>query len=104
MIRDLWKVLSEFFFNPLKVFWACFALAFLILVADGSLLRLWGLHRNEQRMNDRIQAYQRNTEKLQTQLELANRPEFVAEKARDRFDLVGEDEMVFVFPSDDAEQ
>lgn len=97
MISKISSLITNFFESPSKVFLTCFVFAFVFLVADGSLIQLWGLHRNHLRLKESIVKYETHVNELEEQLKLANRPEFVEKKARDRFDLVNKDEIVFVF-------
>ena len=94
------KSMSSFFGDPAKVFWSCCCCAFLFLVVDGSLIQLWGMRRDEARMNERIAKYRKDIRKLQTHIELASKPQYMEESVRDRFDMVGPDEIVFVFPNE----
>lgn len=87
----------ELFYRPSRVLWVCLGLTFSILVFDGSLLRLWGLHRNFDRIEANIVELKGKSSALEEKLRLANRPEFVEKQARDRLDLVGKDELVFIF-------
>lgn len=98
MINRICQSVILFFNRPLKVLALCAVFAFLVLVVDGSLLQLWGLHRKQGRIDQKIDKYRTDIKKLQSELNLARQPEFVAKKARDRFDLVNKDEIVFVFP------
>ena len=98
VIKKVFVLITEYFCSPAKVFATCCALAFVVLIGDGTLIQLWGLHKNKDRMQSRIENYRDKISNLRRQLELANQPEFVERKARDRFDLVGKDEIVFLFP------
>ncbi len=77
--------------------WICLGLVLLNLVLDGSLFRLWSLHRDF----DALQVARTNLEsqnlKLEAQLKRAKDPAFLEREARDRFDLVSEGDLVFVF-------
>lgn len=94
----LLKVLLD---NPLKVLWLCLALAFVNLVLDGSLLRLWSLHRDHKQIQSQITEIKSKTEIMQVKLAKASDPAFIQREAIDRFDLVGEGELVFVFSEED---
>ena len=93
-------IVGSYFNSPGKVLLSCLALAFALLVTDGTLIQLWSLHRNKDLVKTRIETYRTDIKNLQSELEQANQPEFVEKRARARFDLVGKDEIVFVFSED----
>ena len=98
MILKLSRLVTTYFNSPGRVFISCLALAFVWLIGDGTLIHLWGTHKNADRLGQRIASYKAEIKSLEEQLELSNQPDFVEKKARDRFDLVGKDEIIFVFP------
>lgn len=67
------------------------------LVLDGSLFRLWKLHRDFNQLNSDIASLQGQHLALKNQLTKAKDPAFMEREARDRFDLVSEGDLVFVF-------
>lgn len=83
--------------QPMKVLWICLAVAFINLVVDGSLLQLWSLHRNSTRLAEQSKQLQTEATLLETKIEKASDPDFMERQARDRFDLVNEGDLVFVF-------
>jgi cell division protein FtsB len=88
--------------TPQKVIWICLGLIMLNMVIDGSLFRLWGLHRDYQEIQNNIQSLEQQNQKLKMQLEKARDPAFLEREARDRFDLVSEGDLVFVFSEEEG--
>ncbi len=78
----------------------CMAFAFVHLVLDGTLLRLWALHRDQGLIQNKISDLLLESEKLQIKIDQSFDPNFIEQQARDRFDLVSEGELVFVFSPD----
>ena len=77
--------------------WICLTLLVLNLGIDGSLFRLWSLyseHANILRNTSTIETQNRD---LRARLQTARDPAFLEREARDRFDLVSEGDLVFVF-------
>lgn len=72
------------------------------LVLDGSLLRLWSLHRDHDSIQEKIQVLQSKTTEMKARLAKAKDPAFLEREARDRFDLVSEGDLVFVFSEEEA--
>ncbi|OQW47224.1 MAG: hypothetical protein A4S09_15640 [Proteobacteria bacterium SG_bin7] len=89
--------LNHWLNSPIKVFWACIGIIFLILISDGSVFRLWNLHGDQERITKNIAKLERDFQVLDGQYLKVNDPEFLEQQARDRLDLAGEDELIFVF-------
>jgi cell division protein FtsB len=100
MIKRFSLSVSDLFNSPLRVLTICFAFGFLTLILDGTLLRLWSLHREHDRIEQSISEIQTQSKVLGRQISKAKEMEFVERQARDRFDLVGENDLVFVFSNE----
>ncbi|MFP5518709.1 MAG: septum formation initiator family protein [Bdellovibrionia bacterium] len=83
--------------EPTRVFFVCFVLGFLYLTFNGNFFRLWGLHRDVERLQTEILLAQKAGSHLDTQLKQAKDPVFIERQARDRLDLASEHDLVFVF-------
>ncbi|WP_255490050.1 septum formation initiator family protein [Bdellovibrio sp. KM01] len=68
------------------------------IVLNGNLWRLWGLHRDFDRISTEINDSKKATLDLEVQLKQAKDPAFIERQARDKLDLAGEHDLVFVFP------
>lgn len=68
------------------------------LIMNGLLWRLWGLHRDYERLTAEISETEGAIEKLNAQLRQAKDPSFIERQARDKLDLVSDKDLVFVFP------
>lgn len=101
-LDGFFRTLNHLLQSPLKVAWVCLGLVTLNLVLDGSLFRLWTLHRDYQTLQSDIQSVTKQNEKLKGQLHRAKDPAFLEREARDRFDLVSEGDLVFVFSEEEA--
>jgi hypothetical protein len=97
MIVQGGATIHRFLNVPAKVFWLCMGFVAVSLVLNGSLLRVYGLHRDEARI--RAQTSQMNAQilDLNGQLRQAQDPVFMERQALDRYDLVDENDLVFVF-------
>lgn len=92
--------LRRFLQRPGRVFVVCFLFFAMSLVFDGILWRLWGLRRDHDRMGSEISSLHGEIRSLDRQLKQARDPAFIERQARDRLDLVGENDLVFVFPEE----
>lgn len=68
---------------------------------DGSLFRLWSLHRDATSLQTKIATVQAQNADLRKRLLRAKDPAFLEREARDRFDLVSEGDLVFVFSDEE---
>jgi cell division protein FtsB len=101
MIRQLFaqiaKIVSQFLQHPFQVFVVCICLVSAGLVFDGSLIRLWRLHRDSNEIVHRMQVLQNDSKDLESKIQRARDPNFIELEARDKFDLASEGDLIFVF-------
>ncbi|MGE4131094.1 MAG: septum formation initiator family protein [Bdellovibrionales bacterium] len=88
--------------TPQKVIWICLGLVLLNLIMDGSLFRLVSLYQDQQEIAAKTADLEKQTVVLQSMVKKARDPAFLEKQARDRFDLVSEGDLVFVFSEDEA--
>ena len=91
-IRD---ILSQ----PRLVGILCIIFVISTAILNGVLWRLWALHRDhDRRVHEMLLAHQ-NISQLRTHLDQARDPAYIERQARDRLDLVSENDLIFVFPT-----
>ena len=83
--------------HPIKVIWLCLLFAFINLIADGTLIQLWSLNRNLERLQTETQKVKQQLVEVRGDIQKASDPDFLEQQARERFDLVNEGDLVFVF-------
>lgn len=88
----------NFLNHPGKVTLLCVVFFTITLIMNGLLWRLWGLHRDFERITVEMSKARQDIEKLNAQLKQAKDPSFIERQARDKLDLVSEKDLVFVFP------
>jgi hypothetical protein len=89
--------IRELLEQPLKIFWLCLALVFVSLLLNGSLIRLYGLHRDYDRIQEQIIAVRVQIFQLRKQMSVVQDPSYIERQALDRYDLVEENDLIFVF-------
>lgn len=87
--------------RPLIVLSICSFLAFINLVIDGSLLRIWGLHQEIHGVRQQSYDYNDKINAMNKKIKRAADPEFIKQEAVDRLDMVHEGDLVFVFSDED---
>ncbi len=102
ILIGFFRSLNNLLHSPQKVIGLCLTLVILNLIVDGSLLRWWSLHRDYNLIQKSIQILEQQNAKLKVQLRKAKDPMFLEREARDRFDLVSEGDLVFVFSEEEG--
>lgn len=85
--------------QPKKIAIACFIFVTMSAVFNGVLWRLWALHTDQQKRQGEIVLAHQNILRLRELLTQATDPVYIEKQARDRLDLAGEKDLVFVFPT-----
>lgn len=91
------RSINSLLYRPTRILWVCAFLIAINMIADGSLFRLWGLYRDNGRLEQSIDLLKTRSSELRSRLQKAREPSFLEKEARDRFDLVSEGDLVFVF-------
>lgn len=105
MIRRLFarlaKIISDFLQRPLQVLTVSFFLVAAGLLLDGSLFRLWRLHRDSKEIARRTELLRSETIDLDKKIKRAKDPNFIELEAREKFDLANEGDLIFVFSDEE---
>lgn len=96
-IHDVAFSVKKFLYAPMKVTALCTVVMFLALILNGSLWKLWGLHHDYQKVLSSIEQTLNESNSLDLQLKQAKDPSFIERQAKDKFDLAGDQDLVFVF-------
>lgn len=92
--------LRRFFQRPAQVFLLCLVFLLMTLIVKGTLLRLWNLHQEVARIQADILLTHEKTRKLDLAIMRVKDPSYLERQARERLDLVNENDLVFLFPTD----
>ncbi len=84
--------------SPLKVLLFCCCLFCLSLLSNGLWWKLWVLERDQEAIAHKITSTQIQIQELDRQLKLTQDLQFIERQAKERLDLVDENDLVFVFP------
>lgn len=85
--------------NPSRILTYSLLFFVLTLSLNGTPLRLWGLHRDLDRLNKEIIKNHKDINDLKVKIAQVSQPAYIEREARDRLDLVGENDLLFVFPT-----
>lgn len=95
------KNVSDVLQHPLQIFVVCAVLVVAGLLLDGSLFRLWSLHRDSTEISRRMRVLEVETASLDKKIKRARDPNFIELEAREKFDLASEGDLIFVFSDDE---
>lgn len=88
--------------HPLKIGLSALAVAFAGLLAEGTLIDLWNLKAEKAKIQTRYEKLERqNTELKAKILQAKNSDKFIGKQAREKLELVRDDELVFIFENDE---
>jgi cell division protein FtsB len=93
--------LNRLLMSPRKIVFWCLIFALVGILLDGTLYQMWQLNAEKKNIHQKISETQTSIQKLQKQIRMAHDPRFIEREARDRFDLVSKDDIVFVFNDDE---
>ena len=83
--------------RPFAVLVVAIVFAFTVVLLDGTLFRIWGLNRDRDRLQQRIESLKKSVAEKEHRIVEANRPEFIERQAREHLDFVRDGDLVFVF-------
>jgi cell division protein FtsB len=73
------------------------AVLVLSLFLNGTVWRIWGLRRDLSTIQQQIISSREQSKHLDLQIKQAKDPSFIERQAKDKLDMVGEQDLVFVF-------
>lgn len=88
----------NFLNRPLKVLLVCNCVFAAYLFMNGAVWRVWGLKRDQATITKQIQQAEQRSIALDMQIKQAKDQSYIARQAKDKLDMVGEQDLVFVFP------
>ncbi|MGE3974916.1 MAG: septum formation initiator family protein [Bdellovibrionales bacterium] len=101
MLIQLKSAIKSFLNSPLRVLVYCLLGFASAVIFDGSFFRLWSLHHENSRLSENIERLEKESFVLDQKIHHAKSLEFIERQARDQLDLVEQNELVFVFASEE---
>lgn len=93
--------LNRLLMSPRKIVFWCLIFALIGILLDGTLYQMWQLNSEKKNVEQKILDTKISINKLQKQIRMAHDPKFIEREARDRFDLVNKNDVVFQFNDDE---
>lgn len=83
--------------KPVKVFFVSLFVFVISIFFNGAIWRVWGLRHDSATIQTKIIASKAQSKLLDMQIKQAKDPSFIEHLAKDKLDMVGEHDLVFVF-------
>src|ERR1700733_12663498 len=100
-MKRLFQSLHNLLEHPIKVGIMALAVAFAGLLAQGTLIDLWNLKSEKWRLEERYHETIKTNAGLSSRIDQArNSDKFIGRQAREKLDLVKDDELVFIFENE----
>lgn len=96
--RNLAFAIQRWLNQPQKVFITSLMLLIGTLFLNGTLWKLWGLYRDENTITQQSFEMKAQMTVIDQQIRQATDTTFIERQARDKMDLVGDHDLIFVFP------
>ena len=102
-MKKLLYFMEEFLKRPLWLLIACAVIVCTHLVLDGTLLRMWHLYNSRKVLEGRITDIQTKNLLVEERLGKLSDSRFLEREVRDRFNLVGEEDIIFIFSDENKD-
>ena len=83
--------------QPKRVFLFCISIFILTLFLNGTVWKIWSLSNDKKNIQEQIQQARFSILDIEKQMKQAKDPYFIERQARDKMDMVSENDLVFVF-------
>ncbi|MES2801502.1 MAG: septum formation initiator family protein [Bdellovibrionota bacterium] len=97
-LRNTAFAIQRWLSQPQKVFFTCLMVLVATLFLNGTLWKLWGLYRDEDTIVSHSLQAKAQMRVIDTQIKQATDTTYIERQARDKMDLVGDHDLIFVFP------
>ena len=96
-------ILKQILNRPAWVLIICIVLILSNVMFDGTFSRLMNLVRSQKALENRIKDLERKNTLVEERLKKLSDSEFLEKEAKDRFNLIGEEDIVFIFSDESAD-
>lgn len=97
-LRNLAFSIQHWLSRPQKVLFTCLAVLTATLFLNGTLWKLWALNRDEETIVSQVLEAKAQMRVIDTQIKQATDTTYIERQALDKMDLVGDHDLIFVFP------
>lgn len=102
IIKKPFIFVRHFLNSPGKVLILCFLFFLVNFVGNGNFIRLWNLKSEINKLEQLVNKNHNEIEKIEVNISKSKDPAFIERQAREKLDLVGEGDLVFIFPGEES--
>lgn len=95
------RSLHLFFHQPYRVLIGCLVFVLCNLLFSNNLIRLFQLHHDKTLILEQMASLQTQITQLNSQIKTAKDPSYIERQALDLYDLINENDLMFVFSEDE---
>lgn len=103
IIKKPFIFVRNFLNSPSKVLLFSFLFFIANFIGNGNFIRLWNLNSELNKLDQMITKNRSEIERIEGNINKSKDPAFIERQAREKLDLVNEDDLVFIFPGDSSE-
>ena len=96
-MKKLLYLINKFLKHPLWLLMVCVFVVCAHLILGGTLLQMWQLYNSRKVLENRIASIQAQNILVEERLKKMSDSHFLEREVRDRFNLVGEEDIIFIF-------
>lgn len=89
--------------SPSRVLLFSFLFFIANFIGNGNFIRLWNLNSELDKLDILITKNRTEIERIENNISKSKDPAFIERQAREKLDLVSEDDLVFIFPGESAD-
>lgn len=101
VVEKTLKNLHLFLHQPSRVLLICLVVGFGSLLFSNNLIRLFQLHQDKSIILKQMANIQTQISQLNSQIKMAKDPSYIERQALDLYDLIDENDLMFVFSEDE---
>ncbi len=89
--------IEKILMSPQIILGACLIMVVFHLITDGTAVKIWKLSQKKAALIDSINKFKEKSRDISLEIQKHYMPSYLEELAMERFDMAGEEDMVFVF-------
>ena len=94
--------IEKLLMSPQIILGACLILVIFHLITDGTAVKLWKLSQKKANLIDSINKFEKKSHEISLEIKKHYTPNYLEKLAMERFDMAGEEDMVFVFSKEES--
>ena len=103
-MKKFFYFIKEFLNQPLWLLIAVSSIVCMHLFFDGTFLRMWHLYNSRKVLENRIKDIQNKNLLVEERLKKLSDFQFLEREVRDRFNLVGAEDIIFIFSDEEKKK